>query len=530
MQETLEQVSTQLTAKWNDLPKNKKIQLGIAVIATIVVIGFIVAIWSKPKMTFLYHENLDTKQIAEVVQVLESKKIPYQITENGMNIQVSEKNKNIAKLALATENVPQGRYTFADAINNTMSTTETEKNAKLHHLAENQLAEMLMAISSIRHADVSLVVPKEKNAFIQSKTKSSASIVLRLVHDMSTKQIEGIARLVSSSVENLDVKDITILDTEGNTLYTGQDDGVMVANKQQELKYLAEQDIIKKVQSLLEPIYDEIRVSPNLILDFNQHEELRESYLPQEDGKGLPSRETTQNSSATNMQGGLEAGFANNGGDVPTYPIGGEASGESKFSSKDVTYVNDKIISNTIKNIGDIDYNQSSVAVHVFKEKIYRETALKQTLENGQTWEMFKEENKHNVPMEVDAELVASIKSGTGLDQVVVYGYEKPRFIDEEVYIMDWKAYIPFVLMILLVLIGILAIFKFRKHEEVIETEPELEVEEMLNSARQEVQQIEDIELKEVLETKKRIEKFVDEKPEAVANLLRNWLTEDDWE
>ena len=38
---------------------------------------------------------------------------------------------------------------------------------------------------------------------------------------------------------------------------------------------------------------------------------------------------------------------------------------------------------------------------------------------------------------------------------------------------------------------------------------------------------LEDIELEEKSETRKMIEKFVDENPEAVANLLRNWLSED---
>ena len=66
--------------------------------------------------------------------------------------------------------------------------------------------------------------------------------------------------------------------------------------------------------------------------------------------------------------------------------------------------------------------------------------------------------------------------------------------------------------------------------ENEIETEPELEVEEMLSVAKQDVKELEEIELKETLETKRQIEKFVDEKPEAVANLLRNWLTEDEWE
>ncbi len=39
--------------------------------------------------------------------------------------------------------------------------------------------------------------------------------------------------------------------------------------------------------------------------------------------------------------------------------------------------------------------------------------------------------------------------------------------------------------------------------------------------------ELEDIEVESKSETRKLIERFVDENPEAVANLLRNWLNED---
>ena len=40
-------------------------------------------------------------------------------------------------------------------------------------------------------------------------------------------------------------------------------------------------------------------------------------------------------------------------------------------------------------------------------------------------------------------------------------------------------------------------------------------------------QTLEDIELAEKSETRRTIEKFIDENPEAVAALLRNWLNEE---
>ena len=61
------------------------------------------------------------------------------------------------------------------------------------------------------------------------------------------------------------------------------------------------------------------------------------------------------------------------------------------------------------------------------------------------------------------------------------------------------------------------------------EKEPELSVEEMLRTTKEQQEPLEDIDLQEKSEIRKAIEKFVDENPEAVALLLRNWLN-DGWD
>ena len=62
------------------------------------------------------------------------------------------------------------------------------------------------------------------------------------------------------------------------------------------------------------------------------------------------------------------------------------------------------------------------------------------------------------------------------------------------------------------------------KKKEVVEEE-EISVEDMLQSTPQ--TELEEIETEQKTEARKLIEKFVDENPEAVAQLLRNWLNED---
>lgn len=79
-------------------------------------------------------------------------------------------------------------------------------------------------------------------------------------------------------------------------------------------------------------------------------------------------------------------------------------------------------------------------------------------------------------------------------------------------------------------ILGILVFIVLRSARPltVEEKEPELSVEEMLASTKENQPSVDDIDLQEKSETRKAIEKFVDENPEAVALLLRNWLN-DDW-
>ena len=68
------------------------------------------------------------------------------------------------------------------------------------------------------------------------------------------------------------------------------------------------------------------------------------------------------------------------------------------------------------------------------------------------------------------------------------------------------------------------------RKEKAPELEPELSVETLLQTTKEnEEENLEDIGFKEKSEARVLIEKFVEEKPEAVASLLRNWLNED-WE
>ena len=101
-------------------------------------------------------------------------------------------------------------------------------------------------------------------------------------------------------------------------------------------------------------------------------------------------------------------------------------------------------------------------------------------------------------------------------------------FYDHESSARSITWYLQIILAI--AILGLLAyvILRSAKPIAVEETEPELSVEQMLATTK-ETQSVEDIDLQEKSEARIMIEKFVDENPEAVALLLRNWL-DDGWD
>ncbi len=85
--------------------------------------------------------------------------------------------------------------------------------------------------------------------------------------------------------------------------------------------------------------------------------------------------------------------------------------------------------------------------------------------------------------------------------------------------------------MLILLLLGYV-VFRSTRKEKPVEMEPELSVETLLESTKDNMEEedsLADIGYNEKSETRLLIEKFVEENPEAAASLLRNWLNEE-WE
>lgn len=170
------------------------------------------------------------------------------------------------------------------------------------------------------------------------------------------------------------------------------------------------------------------------------------------------------------------------------------------------------------------------MSVVLLNYREYNEERLKDTGQlDGISFEDFIEANSERTKLTIDdAEVTALISDATGIseDNITVVAWEQPVFNAKEKGSLNVTNYLMILLAVLIIALLIFVVFRGTAPVEVTEMEPELSVEQLLATTK-ENQSLDDIEFSEKSETRRMIEKFVEENPDAVANLLRNWIQEE---
>lgn len=206
----------------------------------------------------------------------------------------------------------------------------------------------------------------------------------------------------------------------------------------------------------------------------------------------------------------------------------GSASNNSVTLDK-FKYDNNKKETTTVEAVGAMDAGSSSVAIVLKKYTIYDEAQMKKNGElEGTDFETFQSQNSEPTEIEVEDNVVELISNATGIatNNISVIAYNQPVFNATVETPVEYSNIMMIVLTVLIIGLLVFVVFKGTAPMEVTELEPELSVEQLLATTK-ENQSLEDIEFGEKSETRKMIEKFVDENPDAVAQLLRNWINED---
>ena len=325
---------------------------------------------------------------------------------------------------------------------------------------------------------------------------------------------------------------ISIMDSTGKMLYTGEENYSVSesANSQMEVKRLSEQVVENKVKNALRGTngFDNIEVAVNLDIDFSSKKIVDHNYYaPENSTQGLLAEAHIYNSDSTATGGDIPGTDSND--EPPTYVVETDGNQSTSSSEEDYKYVPSERITEE-NSVGVIDYTGSSAGITAIDYVIVNEKVAKdQGLLDGISWEEYKSQNSGRNKIEIDEDYINVVSKATGIpaENISIVAYEENWFVDREGLDVEATDVIAFVLILLI--LGLLAFVILRSMmRERVPEEPEepLPVDELLQSTPE---PIEDIEVEPKSEERLILEKFVAENPEATANLLRNWLNEENW-
>lgn len=530
MGEKVKEIPNKLLEFWNKYDaKQKTIIISVAA-ALLLTFAILISFLAKPVYVDLVTCE-SAKQSAEVKNLLEDEGIKYEVSDDALRFRVKKGDLSNATMVLGSNSIPTDAYTIDMALGGGFSTTEADKEKKYKLYSEEDIENIVESMPAVERAAVKFVVPNNDGTIISQNKETTVSVMLGLKYDLTSEAANTLALFLKTAVGNKTTENITIIDENGKTLFSGSDvsSAVGIANSNLSVKAEAEARLKEEVKKaiLSTSVYDNVEVTPNLVLNFDVVKKTRHEYsAPDGRTEGMLAEQELYESEANNAAAGTPGTDANDDAEYVIQDGGDSSSNTSNSVSK---YLPNEEITDTESAPGSVVYDESSFSVVLTSHTIFKEEDLEeQGLLNGTTYEQYKNDNGQPVAIEVDPSFIALASKATGIPEanISIVAYNVPQFLDRDSSQKSVMDYIQIVLVILILALLGFVVFKSTRPVEVTETEPELSVEELLSATRE---NLEDIDFDDKSETRKMIEKFVDENPDAVAQLLRNWLNED-WE
>ena len=286
-------------------------QVGLMVtLAASVAIGFAVVMWIQGDDYRPLYGRMDNLDAANVVDVLEQNQIKFKVDENSGAILVASEDVHMARLKLAEFGLPSSPTQGFELMDKEqpLGTSQFVENTRYQRSIEGELARTITSITSIRSARVHLAIPK-KTVFVRDVTNPTASVFLEVFAGrmVDPAQVKAIMNLVASSVPGMKMADVTVVDQHGNLLSTGEESAdLLLATKQHQYSKEVESSVIKRINSILEPVVGggKFRAEVSADIDFTAIEQAAETFNPD-----LPAVRSEQTLNETRRAGDVAAGI-----------------------------------------------------------------------------------------------------------------------------------------------------------------------------------------------------------------------------
>ncbi|XCE53943.1 flagellar basal-body MS-ring/collar protein FliF [Candidatus Liberibacter asiaticus] len=228
----------------------------ILILASVILVPIMLFMAARFFVNSPHYDNLYVKlEVSDVNRIsvaLSEANIDFRISDNGSSISVPSSMVGKARIHLAAQGLPSSSsnsgYELFDKVNSFGLTSFMQEITRVRAL-EGEIARTIQSISGIVAARVHIVMP-DMGSFRKIGARPTASVMIRAINPSVYKSAEAIRHLVAAAVPNLDMGDVTVLDSTGKLL---------TANEM-------ERNILGKSLSIVQAIQHEIEMNINKAL------------------------------------------------------------------------------------------------------------------------------------------------------------------------------------------------------------------------------------------------------------------------
>lgn len=302
---------------FNRLGQQQKIAFLVGLAALIaVVVGTV--LWSQQPDWRVLFSNLTEKDGGAIVAILETQNTPHRYSDSGA-LMVPASRVHEVRLKLASQGLPRGGLVGFELMENQkFGTSQFAEQVNYQRGLEGELARTIQSIGAVQSARVHLAIPKP-SVFVREEQKPTASVMLNLYpgRTLDGAQIAGIGHLISSSVPQLPMGNVAIIDQNGALLSQLKSKLSDVGLDPTQLKYVRETEngLINRIEEILTPMLGagNFKVQVAADIDFSQNEQTAETFRPNStpETTSIRSRQSNETANINQVAGGVPGALTN---------------------------------------------------------------------------------------------------------------------------------------------------------------------------------------------------------------------------
>jgi len=286
--------------------------VGIALVLLLAIVAYVSL--STPPPRALYPEMADAdKEAAQ--QLLAKNGVGVQLDGSTGSLMVPASEFHEARIMLAAAGLPKDATSGSSLLKEAMplGTSQFMEQARYNASVEEELAQSIRRINSIKDARVHLALPRQ-SAFVRDRADPKASVIVTPFagRAVSDGQVQAIIHLVSSSIPYMIPTNVSVVDQYGRLLT--EPAGAKDLNaKQLELRQKLETDYIDRISQILAPIFGaaNVRAQVNADLDFSVIEQTTENFDPNNAGTRVRSEQLKESRTTEPSASGVPGTLSN---------------------------------------------------------------------------------------------------------------------------------------------------------------------------------------------------------------------------